>query len=54
MAYYDEHGGDGAGRFTKNFDGPVGPRRPSMYMMMLLRVLFRCVCDTALLSFGVY
>ncbi|KAF3392679.1 Polyadenylation factor subunit 2 [Penicillium rolfsii] len=30
MAYYDEHGGDGPGRFTKNFDGPVGPRRPRL------------------------
>ncbi|KAF7719517.1 Polyadenylation factor subunit 2 [Penicillium ucsense] len=30
MAYYDEHGGDGSGRFAKNFDGPVGPRRPRL------------------------
>ncbi|KAJ5151113.1 Polyadenylation factor subunit 2 [Penicillium canariense] len=29
MAYYEEHGGDAPGRFTKNYDGPVGPRRPS-------------------------
>jgi hypothetical protein len=30
MAYYDENGGDSfGGRFNKNFDGPVGPRRPS-------------------------
>ena len=33
MAYYDESGGDSqfSGRFNKNFDGPVGPRRPSTF-----------------------
>ncbi|KAJ5888732.1 hypothetical protein N7495_008773 [Penicillium taxi] len=31
MAYYEEHGGDsGTGRFNKNFEGPVGPRRPRL------------------------
>ncbi|KAJ5964735.1 uncharacterized protein N7479_004611 [Penicillium vulpinum] len=30
MAYYDENSGDGPGRFGKNFDGPVGPRRPRL------------------------
>ncbi|KAJ5218417.1 Polyadenylation factor subunit 2 [Penicillium cinerascens] len=32
MAYYDENGGDSqySGRFNKNFDGPVGPRRPRL------------------------
>ncbi|KAJ5117175.1 Polyadenylation factor subunit 2 [Penicillium atrosanguineum] len=30
MAYYDENGGDSFGRFNKNFDGPVGPRRPRL------------------------
>lgn len=30
MAYYEDPGGDG-GRFAKNFDGPVGPRRPRMF-----------------------
>jgi hypothetical protein len=29
MAYYED-GGEG-GRFGKNFDGPVGPRRPRMF-----------------------
>lgn len=40
MAYYDEHGGDGPGRFTKNFDGPVGPRRPSTFIMVHLTLDF--------------
>lgn len=31
MAYYDDNAGDGPGRFGKNFDGPVGPRRPRMF-----------------------
>lgn len=31
MAYYDDNAGDG-GRFGKNFDGPVGPRRPRMFV----------------------
>ncbi|KAJ5668952.1 Polyadenylation factor subunit 2 [Penicillium macrosclerotiorum] len=31
MAYYEEHGdSQGSGRFNKNFDGPVGPRRPRL------------------------
>ncbi|KAJ5187106.1 hypothetical protein N7449_010100 [Penicillium cf. viridicatum] len=30
MAYYDDNAGDGPGRFGKNFDGPVGPRRPRL------------------------
>ncbi|KAJ5287002.1 hypothetical protein N7478_002688 [Penicillium angulare] len=32
MASYDENGGDAqfGGRFNKNFDGPVGPRRPRL------------------------
>lgn len=31
MAYYEDNGGEGPGRFGKNFDGPVGPRRPRMF-----------------------
>lgn len=35
MAFYDEHGGDSQfGRYNKNFEGPVGPRRPSMYYVI--------------------
>ncbi|KAJ5605995.1 hypothetical protein N7510_008776 [Penicillium lagena] len=31
MAYYDDHGDQAGGRFTKNYDsGPVGPRRPRL------------------------
>ncbi|KAJ6124747.1 hypothetical protein N7471_012064 [Penicillium samsonianum] len=30
MAYYEDNGGEGPGRFGKNFDGPVGPRRPRL------------------------
>ncbi|KAJ5527886.1 hypothetical protein N7513_012045 [Penicillium frequentans] len=31
MAFYDEHGGDSQfGRYNKNFEGPVGPRRPRL------------------------
>lgn len=29
MAYFEDHDG---GRFGKNFDGPVGPRRPRMFL----------------------
>ncbi|KAJ5103002.1 Polyadenylation factor subunit 2 [Penicillium argentinense] len=30
MAFYEEQGGDAPGRFNKNYDAPVGPRRPRL------------------------
>lgn len=44
MAYYDENGGDSFGRFNKNFDGPVGPRRPSMFDLYVISSLGPAVC----------